>query len=244
MLVTSKKLGRVATKKSQWKNKKREKREGTRLPLAYLRRQPLIEFLNLDLNDPSQTGNVSGELHMLIHRDLSLGSIENLKVVQIELIEVLSPIASVPDGGLNRFKRFGGKMQHYLESLIQKINLLRFETRFKLLSGQKELFGFPNTARQLISREQGIFSWGSEWIVKTEFSAGIGYSPRRDFYGMIAEGLITGELARLRRCPCCQMFFVPVDPRARYLPGHARVYHDKLHGSERVRSWRLAKKGP
>ena len=134
-------------------------------------------------------------------------------------------------------------MQAYLQSLIDKINNIRFVARFVLLSGRKELFGFSNTARQLLGRDQGIFSWGSEWIVKTEFSAGIAYSPRRDFYGMIAEGFVTGELARLRRCPCCQTFFVPADSRAKYLPGHTRLYHDKLHGSERVRSWRLKRKG-
>jgi hypothetical protein len=228
------------TRRRKGKSARQKKKKEARPPLAYLRRQPLIEFLNLNFSAPIQSGSISGELQMLIHRHLGLGSLENLKVLQEELIEVLSPIASIPDGGLKRFRRFGAKkMQTYLQSLIDKINKLKFTARFVLLSGEKELFGLPNTARQLLNRDQRIFSWGAQWIVTTEFSAGIGYSPRLDFYGMIAEGLITGELARLRRCRCpCQEFFVPEDPRSKYFPGHMRLYHDKLHGSERVKSWR------
>jgi len=205
--------------------------------LVYLQRQLLVEFLNLDLDDRSQTENIGGELHMIIHRDLNSPSFGTLRALKAELIEILSPITLIPDGGMKK-----GKLLAHLQMLIKKLNLLRLELRFILLSGNKKLelcgIKIPNPTRQLLNREQGIFSLGSEWIVKTDFSAGIAYSPRRDFYGMIAEGLLTGELAKLRRCPCCRVFFTTTDPRRKYLPQHTRIYHDKLHGSERVRAWR------
>jgi len=145
-------------------------------------------------------------------------------------------------------------MDAWLKSLIDRINRMRFNAQFRVFPGVKEvplissdLFGFhvrnaeekptpdvwgtyvKNPVRRLLNFEQGIFSWGEgKWMVKMDFSAGLGYSPERDFYGIIAEGLMTGELARLRQCAYCQVFFVAQQPRVTFCPGHARKYYDML----------------
>jgi hypothetical protein len=237
------------------------------LPLAYGREQVLLQFLNLDFSTLKYDGHnyvdaagrqVGGELHLLIHRDLSLNlpvnafftdsegmrrSGNSLEALQTELIEVLLPITEAKwRSKSSRPMRI--RMQDYLVRLVATLNEFHFETRFNLLSGDKRLFDLTNSARALVSRDkrhQGIFAWGSEWIVRMAFSAGSGYAPRRDFFGLIAEGMISGELALLRRCPCCRTFFVAHDPRSKFMPGHTRFYYDKQRGSDRVKQWRTAR---
>jgi hypothetical protein len=211
--------------KAKKKERKRRAREAYRGPL-----KELVEFVNLDINQ-ARSDNISGELHRLIHNDLSLGSLENLKILQTEILEALSPIAEPPAG----FTR--ARMQVHLNSLIDKIHRLHFEPRFIPLAGGQKLFGLANPARQLLNREQGVFSRGAgEWIVRLEFSVGPGYAPERDFYASIAEGLVSGELTMLRRCPYCRIFFVAKESRQLFCAReHGRLYYDDpTRAKERV----------
>jgi hypothetical protein len=200
-----------------------------RLPLRYYQRQVLVDFLNHDFSKPLKLDaasgyldangrQVSGELHMIVHRDLSLGSLEHLENLRQELIANLLPIAE-PQAALTR-----NRVYEYLLALTAKLNQMKFEARFNILSGEKK------TAQpRMLNGDQRTFSRGrGEWIVTMDFSSGISYSPERDFYGMIAEALANGELDLLRRCPYCQKFFTAKAPREIYcIPQHGRLYHDE-----------------
>jgi hypothetical protein len=168
---------------------------------------------------------------MIIHRDLTLGSLDHLENLRQELIANLVPIAE-PRAALTR-----KRVQEYLHSLTAKLNQMRFEAVFRVVSGEKEVMlytgegkviGSPNTARRFLSRDQRIFSRRlGKWIITMDFSPGISYSPERDFYGMIAEGLVKGELDLLRRCPYCQQFFTAKQQREIFcIPRHGRLYYD------------------
>jgi hypothetical protein len=198
-----------------------------RFPLTYHERQVLVEFLNHDFSRPvkykrvggyidANGRQVSGELHPIIHRDLSLGSLKHLESIRQWFVAALLPIAD-PLPGFNK-----KRIYECLLSLTAKLNQLRFEPNFKVLAGEKE------TARRMLSRDQRIFSRGSrKWIITMDFSAGNAYSPERDFYGMIAEGLMNGELDLLRRCPYCHEFFTARERRQIFcVPQHGRLYYD------------------
>jgi hypothetical protein len=194
-------------------------------PAAWGRLLPLVLFLNDDLDKPHNSRNTHPALWILTYRDFERGTVdENLKPLQSELIEALSPIAQLPEGGQKRFKRrerrqAAERTKSHLVSLLGILDWLKFEPRFKLLPAKGKI----NRNRE------GVFSWGAgRWIVKMDFSAGIPYDPKRDFYGIIAEGLMTGELARLRQCAYCKVYFVAEQPRVRFCPGHARKYYDMI----------------
>jgi hypothetical protein len=202
--------------------------ERKRLPLTYNQRQVLVEFLNHDFSKPLKTDpadgyvdckrrQVTGALEPIIHRDLSLGSLEHLENLRQELITNLLPIAE-PQAALTR-----NRVQEYLHSLTAKLNQMRFEPRFTVLAGEEK-----TTQRRLLTRDQRTFSRGSgKWIITMDFSSGVSYSPERDFYGMIAEGLVNGELDLLRRCPYCQQFFAAKERRQIFcIPQHGRLYYD------------------
>ena len=248
------------------RNKKKQKSLGKKKSSSafarmYGRLKALVEFLNLDIDHATQE-NISGELNLRIYYDLGPdGSRNQLRSLKMDLIEVLRPIAELPEGGgSERFKHSrqveaAEKMNALLESLVERINQMKFTAQFRVYPGVREvplnsagLFNlhveaqkFPadkpkahlwgtvvkNPVRRLLNFEQGIFSWGEgKWMVKMLFNAIQGYNPERDFYGDIAEGLMTGELARLRQCAYCKTFFVAQQPRVSFCPGHARKYHD------------------
>jgi hypothetical protein len=86
------------------------------------------------------------------------------------------------------FTRMG--MQDHLTSLINRIHQQKFEIRLLTLAGERTLSNRgKNTARELLNREQRIFSRkkGDEWIVKLEFNFGPEYAPEKDFYAAIAD---------------------------------------------------------
>jgi hypothetical protein len=57
--------------------------------------------------------------------------------------------------------------------------------------------------------------------------AGVGPSDERYFYAMIADGLISRELDRLRRCQHCNRFFIADERRQIFcIPDHGRAYYD------------------
>jgi hypothetical protein len=223
--------------------RKQKKQKATRLPLAYHQRQVLVEFLNHDFSKPLKYDRaegfidvngrqVSGELHMIIHQDLSSASLEHLESIREWLVAALLPIADPPLGSKRK------RIYECLLSLTTKLNQMRFEPVFKVVTGEKK------TARRMLSRDQRIFSRGSgHWIITMDFSAGMSYSPERDFYGMIAEALMNGELDLLRRCPYCHQFFTARQPREIYcIPQHGRLYYDHPErAKERVDNSRAAR---
>jgi hypothetical protein len=225
MLETRKK--RPAAKRKHARGK--PKQETKRLPLPYGQRQVLVEFLNHDFSRPlkydrnegfidANGREVSGELHMIIHRDLSLGSLEHLESIRQGFIADLLPIAESPAAPFTLYQ-----IQGYLETLTAKLNQMKFEARFVVSEGVKK-----DKQRGARKRGQKRFSRGlGEWRITIDFSAGAPYAPSRDFYGMIAEGLVNGELDLLRRCPYCQQFFTARQRREIFCtPQHARLYYD------------------
>ena len=227
MIETRKKGLRIKAQPRSRRTASSKKMERKRLPLAYHQRQVLVDFLNHDFSKPVKLDaaggyldangrQVSGELHMIIYRDLSLGSLEHLESVRQWLIAALLPIAD-PLPGFEKKRIF-----ECLLSITAKLNQMRFEPNFKVVAAEKE------TARRMLSRDQRIFSRGSgKWIITMDFSPGIAYSPEHDFYGMIAEGLMNGELDLLRRCPYCQEFFTAKERRQIFcIPQHGRLYYD------------------
>jgi hypothetical protein len=227
MIETRKKGLRVKDTPRARRTASSKKTARKRLPLRYQQRQVLLEFLNHDFSRPlkydrtagfidANGRQVSGELHMIIHSDLGSGSLEHLESIRQGFIAVLLPIADQLQG----FKQ--KRINECLLSLTAKLNQMRFEPVFKVLAGENK------TARRMLSRDQRIFSRGSaEWIITMDFTAGTSYSPERDFYGMIAEGLMNGELDLLRRCPYCQQFFTAKERRQIFcIPQHGRLYYD------------------
>jgi hypothetical protein len=233
--------------KRRKKRRKSKKPQASRSLLVYQDEQVLVEFLNFDFSTLRYDGNtytdaagrkVSGELQKLIHRDLSLNLPINafwtdsegiprkgnqLEMLQAELIEDLSLIlepAKDPDRDT--------RMQAHLISLCDRINRFDFKARLVPLSGRKKLFGRANPARQLLNREQRVFAAaGGQWIVRLDFGVGDGHAPEKDFYAIIADGLISGKLAMLRRCKKCRIFFLAKEPRQVFCePAHGRLYYD------------------
>jgi hypothetical protein len=153
---------------------------------------------------------------MIIHQDLSSGSLEHLESIRHWFIAALFPIADPSPGSKQK------RIYECLLSLMAKLNQMRFEPIFRVMVGEKE------TARRMLSRDQRIFSRGSsKWIITMDFRPSISYAPERDFYGMIAEGLVKGELDLLRRCPYCQQFFTAKQRREIFcIPRHGRLYYD------------------
>jgi hypothetical protein len=173
--------------------------------------------------------------------------------LRAELIEDLSPIADLRKSGSARFKRSGKlaaaeRIQSQLDYLCEKINDLE---------GLRPVLRVDRRAikadRRLQSRAQGVFSWGAgEWIVRLDFTD-ISRSrderknlwqsqyrwapPRTTLYGYIAAGLISGELARLRRCGYCTRFFIAPEPRMTFCPhtNHGRLYYDRPRQRTRTR---------
>lgn len=181
---------------------------------------PLEDFLN-KLNRIESRINVGSSLP------------EDLEALRAELIEDLSPIADLSEGGYKRFKRSekvaaAKRMETHLEYLCEKITSLEglrpvFEVWTRKLK----------TNRRLQSRAQGIFSWSvGDWVIRLNFSMDSPSrptlpDPRRDLYAIVAAGLLSGELARLRRCGYCKDFFIAPQPRMTFCRGHARLYYDR-----------------
>jgi hypothetical protein len=148
----------------------------------------------------------------------------------------LSPIADLPKNGSTRFKPSGklaaaGRIEAQLKYLCEKINNLE-GIRPVLAVNPRTI----KTNRRLQSRSQGVFSWGAgDWIIHLEFTVIRSWEeyawapPRLALYGWIAAGLISGELARLRRCGYCAEFFIAPEPRMAFCPhtDHARLYYDR-----------------
>src|SRR5688572_9759065 len=104
-MVETRKAGSRAKGKPRARKPASSKRTAPkRLPLRYYQRQVLVDFLNHDFSKPLKLDaasgyldangrQVSGELHMIVHRDLSLGFLEHLENLKQELIANLLPIA-------------------------------------------------------------------------------------------------------------------------------------------------------
>ncbi len=230
-MIETRKKRLIATRRTARKN---PKQKSTRLPLVYNQRQVLVDFLNHDFSKPLthdpavgyvdvKGHQVSGELHMIIHRDLSVGSLGHLESIRQGLIADLLPIAESPAAPLTRHQIRG-----YLEDLTGKLNQMKFEARFNISEEVKK-----DTPRGGRNRGQRFSRGLGEWMITIDFSAGVPYAPSRDFYGMIAEGLVSGALALLRRCPYCQRFFTAKSPREifcvpKHGPRHSRLYYDEL----------------
>jgi hypothetical protein len=163
-----------------------------------------------------------------IHRFLKTGtaSPEEIEALRAELISDLLPIITLAVGGYRRFKRSkktaaAEQMEITLALLCKKINDMKAAQGMIAI---RELKITPN--RRLQSRAQGIFSWGAgDWIIELIFARP--GSLRENLYAHVAAGLVSGELARLRRCPYCQTFFIAPQPRMTFCPGHARLYYDR-----------------
>lgn len=179
---------------------------------------PLEHFLN-------------GKIHWLI--SIGSTSAKMLDRIRAELINDLAPITDSFDVGSKRFKTSERKaaakrMAAHLEYLCEKITSLE---------GLRPIFEVESEElrvnRRLQSRGQGIFSWGiGDWVIGMSFtfdspSGWRSIDPRRDLYAYIATGLISGELARLRRCGYCRKFIIADQPRMTFCPGHARLYYDR-----------------
>jgi len=154
------------------------------------------------------------------------------------------------------------KLDDGLRVLVKKLSEMKFRAVFKVLPGAKRVrlsnsevfrlavYDFPaskhraklwdsvpksNPAHRLLNLSQRLIEWGEgQWIVTMDFDCGFPiYNPRADFYGIIAEGLMTGELANLRRCPLCGVFFL-AHHRSRIFccEEHVRKYHDAADATE------------
>lgn len=177
---------------------------------------PVVEFLN------------EGKSRWLLHaRSLSVDEIEALRT---ELISDLLPIAEPTTYGYEKFKRSEKvaavkRMTDHLDFLCEKINDLG-ELRPVFESGLVK----QNLSKRLQGRAQGIFAWGAgEWLVDLNFTVQEHASERYELYGRVAAGLVSGELARLRRCGYCRRFFIAPQARMTFCPGtdHARLYYDR-----------------
>jgi hypothetical protein len=197
----------VAQKRS--KKKTGKKKEPKKLYTALV---PLEDFLN-------------GHIHWMIEG--SVNSTEDIEALRTELIDDLSPITNLPEGGSARFRRSekiaaAKRMEAHLEHLCEKItNMDGLRPVFVVESSRL----IPN--RRLQSKAQGVFSWSvGEWVIRLRF--GVDHSAlRRELYAFVADGLVAGELARLRRCGYCQRFFIAPQARMAFCPGHARLYYDR-----------------
>ena len=162
------------------------------------------------------------------------------------------------------------RLDDCLRVLIKKLNEMKFRAVFKVLPGPKRVrlsnsdifhlavYDFPaskrrailwnsvpkrNPAHRLLNLTQRLFEWGEgQWIVTMDFDSGFPlYNSRARFYGIIAEGLANGELANLRRCRLCNVFFM-AQHRSRIFccEEHVRGYHDGAYATESRASRREA----
>lgn len=217
---------------------------------------PLVEFLNQDPLDPRLAEKISGELNSILY-GRGHHNADTLKWVHDTVVQAVLPFAEPPGNRAAPEDKHAAteRLLDHLTKLIYKINRLDFRPRFILLPGEPRvrvnnsnvfrlavrkfrpkqrrahLWGrqVRNPARDLLGAEQGILEWlDGQWIVKMDFDPNFSKNPPLiDFYGMIAEGLLTGGIARVRRCPHCRVFFVAVENRERFCKRqHSREYHD------------------
>lgn len=191
-------------------------------------------------NERSVNGQVIEDfLNGKIHRFLSIGaaSDQEIESVRAEVIDDLTPITSL-EHGAKRFKRKEREaavegMDAYLAHLCLKINQLKAAPGLIGLGGRPKI----NLKRRLQSRTQGVFSWGAgDWKILFVLAQPSGL--RQTIYAHIAAGLVSGEMARLRRCGYCGKFFIASQSRMTFCPktDHARLFYDQADGKKFVSS--------
>jgi hypothetical protein len=226
-MKATKKKSLPLTKEERWAraaNKNRFKRGFSQLVSleeflnGEIDRDPILSFSNLPASALKMSSSEEGAL-------------------RAELIQDLLPIADLSQNGSARFKQSeklasAKRIEKHLRYLCKKINSLP-ELRPVFQVSPRE----PKINRRPQSRTQGVFSWGTgEWVVQfgLTFEPAFGqyyegWAPRVALYGYIAAGLVTGELARLRRCGYCAKFFIAPEPRMTFCPytDHGRLYYDR-----------------
>jgi hypothetical protein len=175
---------------------------------------------------------------------------------QQPLIRKLSLFAEVPSRADGKDKKWFllHRIDNVLVDLAQKLTRWKFQSVFHVENLKYDpLEHLPNNkktalmvtearaftaqrqqhSRSYLNAHHRIFSWGTgqgagRWIVMQDFVPQFDANrPETCLYAIIARGLISGELALLRRCPHCKKFFLAPDPRTRFLPGHMRLYYDE-----------------
>jgi hypothetical protein len=158
----------------------------------------LLAFLNWTSDRPTD----DAELNAVVVEPAKVRGLD-LVWLQKKLIEDLSLFTNPPRKGAYNLRK----------SLCDKIRQFQFPL-VPLLSVPTKL------------EKDGTLKEIGPWTVKPEFGVG-GPSDERYFYAMIADGLISRELDRLRRCQHCNRFFIADERRQIFCtPDHGRAYYD------------------
>ena len=134
--------------------------------------------------------------------------------------------------------------KNHIRAIVRELNRWKFQTVFSFSdlnmeekhAREIETFspGYTGRSRRIrygdLSARRRVFSWAAgKWIVNQ------GYIPQLDgknrslayLYSIIANALVSGDLALLRQCPYCKNLLLAVkDKRTRFCPGHMRLYYD------------------
>jgi hypothetical protein len=180
----------------------------------------VVDFLNAPSFDATEAefrssskwyGKVSMETKNRFIND-SIAAHAALDSLRPRLIELLAPIAELPERGTTAAKKRAG----------QAVQNRRFEALCKLT--------WAINSRGLLTRFRVSAKPRGAWRVEQEFIPP-NTTPERivtSVYSNLAAALVSGELELLRRCPHCDKFFVALeDRRMRFLPGHMRLYYDE-----------------
>lgn len=170
---------------------------------------------------------------------------ERLKEARLNVCEGRSPDWRKACQGLQEEIRVDlipliGKQSHLgldcLDSLLDKISRLNLHFRWYAESTQH------HDSMRLLGPERKVVKLGGrKFVVCRQLSTFESFHEL--FYGAIVESLENGSFSRLRRCPTCRKFFLPVDVRTRFCPGTRCKddFHSKT-ANERVKKFRRRKK--
>ena len=133
--------------------------------------------------------------------------------------------------------------KNHIEAVVRELNRWKFQTVFSFDDLNMEekhdremeplAPGFTARSRRIryvdLSARRRVFSWGGKWIVHQGFVPQLDERnrPLAFLYSIIANALVSGDLALLRQCPYCKNVLLAVkDKRTRFCPGHMRLYYD------------------
>ena len=87
----------------------------------------------------------------------------------------------------------------------------------------------PNPERVFLKGGSQLLRWhNGEFIITLQGVANKEDNTRARLYSCIAQGLLSGTLPRIRRCPQCQVFFIAKEERQKFCkPSCGREFHDK-----------------
>ena len=182
-------------------------------------------------------------------RRQAAAALKLLQPLQGTLIEKLSPFGELPAREPDLRPAYLARINRSLRELSDELTSRRFatlfhvtdlnyeeeidklqEAEFKRRVGRTGLAAYLRRQREKdLNRTHRIFSWlTGRWTIEPIF-----WPQRRDenppeafVYKIIADALVAGDLALLRRCGYCRKFFIAIDPRNRFCPGHMRLYYD------------------